>query len=88
MADQNATEIKSTRIVEGSATVTFPGIAAVFYNPVQQFNRDLSICVLKEFVSSQEITTGPSQSKKSKLSGNERGEGVTVLEALAASGLR
>ena len=30
-----------TSISEGEAKVTFPGVKDVFYNPVQEFNRDL-----------------------------------------------
>lgn len=33
---------------EGSAKINFPK-GKVFYNPVQQFNRDLSIAVIKTF---------------------------------------
>lgn len=30
-----------TSVVEGKASVQFPGVKDVFYNPVQEFNRDL-----------------------------------------------
>lgn len=30
-----------TSVNEGRADVTFPGVKDVFYNPVQEFNRDL-----------------------------------------------
>lgn len=33
---------------EGSAKINFPK-GKVFYNPVQQFNRDLSIAVIRTF---------------------------------------
>lgn len=35
-------------IKEGSAEIR--GKGQVFYNPVQEFNRDLSICVLSTFI--------------------------------------
>lgn len=38
-------EIKIVK--EGSATVNFP--KEVFYNPVQEFNRDLTICMINTF---------------------------------------
>ncbi|XP_014118292.1 PREDICTED: tRNA (guanine(26)-N(2))-dimethyltransferase [Pseudopodoces humilis] len=38
-----------TLITEGSATIAFPGGNEVFYNPVQEFNRDLTCAVLTEF---------------------------------------
>ncbi len=34
---------------EGSATIVFQNANEVFYNPVQEFNRDLSILALKTF---------------------------------------
>lgn len=38
-------------VKEGSATILFPAAGEVFYNPVQEFNRDLSIAVLNHFSS-------------------------------------
>ena len=37
-------------VKEGKAAVLYPVTEAVFYNPVQQFNRDLSILTIKEFL--------------------------------------
>ena len=46
MADkENLTEVK-----EGRAVVLYPDSESVFYNPVQKFNRDLSILAIKEFL--------------------------------------
>ncbi|KAI5618656.1 tRNA (guanine(26)-N(2))-dimethyltransferase isoform X1 [Silurus asotus] len=39
-----------TLVKEGRASVLFPGANEVFYNPVQEFNRDLTCAVLTEFV--------------------------------------
>lgn len=36
-------------VKEGTATILFPAGGEVFYNPVQEFNRDLSIAVLNHF---------------------------------------
>ncbi|XP_061472676.1 tRNA (guanine(26)-N(2))-dimethyltransferase [Rhineura floridana] len=107
-----------TLITEGKAKIIFPSANEVFYNPVQEFNRDLTCAVLTEFVRLQLSSKGisiavPGEEKASKvivdLSTEERenafeqpdqeehraagvGEvcqdGVRVLEALAASGLR
>jgi tRNA (guanine26-N2/guanine27-N2)-dimethyltransferase len=52
---------------------------AVFYNPVQQFNRDVSIHVMNNF---HELV------KEEKQSRGHAYEGLYALEALAATGLR
>uniref|UniRef100_A0A336K6H1 tRNA (guanine(26)-N(2))-dimethyltransferase n=1 Tax=Culicoides sonorensis TaxID=179676 RepID=A0A336K6H1_CULSO len=70
-------------IKEGSAEIR--GKGQVFYNPVQEFNRDLSICVLSTFINEW------AKSKDKQLKGNvgEKDEnGITILEALSATGLR
>ena len=64
-----------TVVTEGRAEVLFPSRTDVFYNPVQEFNRDLSISVIQAHVDRPEVT-------------EKVPEGVRVLEALAASGLR
>ncbi|KAF8475742.1 N2,N2-dimethylguanosine tRNA methyltransferase-domain-containing protein [Kalaharituber pfeilii] len=38
-----------TAITEGKATILFPGGGEVFYNPIQNFNRDLSVLAIKCF---------------------------------------
>lgn len=38
-------------IQEGQATISITGNQEVFYNPVQEYNRDLSIAVIKTFLS-------------------------------------
>ena len=63
---RNANEINETR-------------GAVFYNPVQEFNRDMSILAINEF---NEML------KEEKARKNKEHEGIKVLEALAATGLR
>lgn len=63
-------------ITEGSATihVTNAKSTDVFYNPVQQFNRDMSIAVINQFAKDRE-------------SEGQKG-GLKILEALSATGLR
>merc|ERR1719391_1556855 len=36
-------------VKEGSAEILFPSAKDVFYNPVQEFNRDLTVAVIKKF---------------------------------------
>jgi tRNA G26 N,N-dimethylase Trm1 len=63
---RNADDVNATR-------------GAVFYNPVQEFNRDISILAINEF---NQIL---SEEKAAK---GKKHEGIKVLEALAATGLR
>lgn len=113
-----------TLITEGKAKIIFPSANEVFYNPVQEFNRDLTCAVITEFarlkLSSKGIQLSvPGEENASKvvvdLSKGDRDDdqeqsptqnqpdqeehkvaavgevcqdGLRVLEALAASGLR
>mmetsp|Transcript_10200 Transcript_10200/g.13981 ORF Transcript_10200/g.13981 Transcript_10200/m.13981 type:complete len:80 (-) Transcript_10200:1406-1645(-) len=52
---------------------------AVFYNPVQEFNRDISILAIREF---EKIL------KEERTAKGKAHDGISVLEALAATGLR
>nr|XP_012807664.2 tRNA (guanine(26)-N(2))-dimethyltransferase [Jaculus jaculus] len=40
-------------VAEGRATIVFPSANEVFYNPVQEFNRDLTCAVITEFARTQ-----------------------------------
>ena len=73
------TTSETESITEGSTTiyVTNAKSTDVFYNPVQQFNRDMSIAVINQFVKDRE------NDEVFK----EKG-GLTILEALSATGLR
>ncbi|XP_074059636.1 tRNA (guanine(26)-N(2))-dimethyltransferase [Macrotis lagotis] len=106
-----------TVISEGAARIVFPNSNEVFYNPVQEFNRDLTCAVITEFARIQLLSKGiqievPGEEKLQKvivnLAESEEGsmepssrdqprtatvgnvceEGLSVLEGLAASGLR
>ena len=46
MNDKNVGSNEFTTVTEGKATILFPK-DQVFYNPVQQFNRDLSVAVIR-----------------------------------------
>ncbi|XP_018335264.1 probable tRNA (guanine(26)-N(2))-dimethyltransferase isoform X2 [Agrilus planipennis] len=77
------------RIKEGTASITTFG--SVFYNPVQEFNRDLSISVINVYIQ-QILNTKNSITKEGNPSlvenKSEVEPDITILEALAASGLR
>lgn len=53
---------------------------AVFYNKAQVVNRDLSVCVLETFAKMR--------AEESRRKGGVGEDGITVLEALSATGLR
>lgn len=71
-------------IKEGRAEIV--GKGHVFYNPVQEFNRDLSICVLTTFA--KEWSKRKGIDLKENPDGEKDENGITILEALSATGLR
>nr|CAI5836983.1 unnamed protein product [Callosobruchus analis] len=79
-SNSNGTPIKV--ISEGSATISTSG--AVFYNPVQEFNRDISIAVISTFVNNYKEEL---KAAKGQQAGTENNK-LTILEALSATGLR
>lgn len=40
--EECASEAQETTVTEGAAKIAFPSANEVFYNPVQEFNRDLT----------------------------------------------
>merc|ERR1719226_356171 len=60
---------------EGEAEIHFKSKSDAFYNPVQEFNRDMSIAAIRQFL-------------KRYSAEEKRTDNITVLEALSASGLR
>lgn len=79
------------KVTEGKATIIFPadGQRDVFYNPIQQFNRDITITAIKTWeqlylnpsCNNKETDSEESIAKKTKKS-------FTIFEGLAATGLR
>lgn len=67
-------------IKEGQASLQVP--KTVFYNPVQEFNRDLSVLVLRTYLK-HDVWHHKSEEKHVKARG-----GMKILDALSASGLR
>uniref|UniRef100_A0A8C9PP16 tRNA (guanine(26)-N(2))-dimethyltransferase n=1 Tax=Spermophilus dauricus TaxID=99837 RepID=A0A8C9PP16_SPEDA len=49
---------QETTVTEGAAKIVFPSSNEVFYNPVQEFNRDLTCAVITEFARIQLGTKG------------------------------
>lgn len=66
-------------IKEGKTSIYQP--QTVFYNPAQEFNRDLSVLVLDTFLENELWK----RSKKARKLANKK---LTILDALSASGLR
>ncbi|KAK7870637.1 hypothetical protein R5R35_009133 [Gryllus longicercus] len=83
-------------IQEGKAEILIPESKNVFYNPVQEFNRDLSIAALtvlaKEHFQKLEEKKIEEVSNKTEMSNEIGGEvhkdGIVIIEALSATGLR
>ncbi|XP_076546981.1 tRNA (guanine(26)-N(2))-dimethyltransferase [Osmia lignaria lignaria] len=75
----NETSTPPSTITEGKAEILVNN-TNVFYNPVQEFNRDLSVLALMTYV--KDKTEQVLETNKDKLTG------ITLLEALSATGLR
>jgi tRNA (guanine26-N2/guanine27-N2)-dimethyltransferase len=75
-------------ITEGSAKIFEEG--NVFYNPVQEFNRDISISVLNTFLEIYRKEPEAKNPRKDKQPQKTEGtrKKIRILEALSATGLR
>jgi tRNA (guanine26-N2/guanine27-N2)-dimethyltransferase len=69
-------------VQEGKAKVLFPSQKDVFYNPVQEFNRDLSIAVIKLHARQQRRTREGAEEELKP--GVKDEQGITILEVGAA----
>lgn len=81
---------KVRTVSEGKAQILVTN-ERVFYNPVQEFNRDLSIAVLTIFAKDRFNEAQQKLEKVGKISTPQDAEGqkgITILEALSATGLR
>ncbi|PFH36858.1 putative tRNA (guanine(26)-N(2))-dimethyltransferase [Besnoitia besnoiti] len=93
---EDETQTSSDFIREGLVRIMSTGDNEVFYNPVQVFNRDLSIMVIKVFALQQrqeiqrrgEKTAARAQQEGKAAPAPLKFEGLNVLEPLAATGLR
>ncbi|KAL0083090.1 N2,N2-dimethylguanosine tRNA methyltransferase [Phycomyces blakesleeanus] len=89
-------------VTEGKATILFPKSNEVFYNPVQEFNRDMSIAAIRTWSEifmeekkqriEKKLAKAKTEEEKQiiekKLADYIDTKGFNILEALAASGLR
>lgn len=87
-------------VKEGKAEILFPKKETVFYNPIQQFNRDLSVTCIKAWdnLYGQKIHAEDMKHKNKKRRKLSDGQSVDstendenyikILEALSATGLR
>eukprot|EP00123_Amoebidium_parasiticum_P015566 comp23035_c2_seq2/m.36836 comp23035_c2_seq2/g.36836 ORF comp23035_c2_seq2/g.36836 comp23035_c2_seq2/m.36836 type:complete len:553 (-) comp23035_c2_seq2:78-1736(-) len=87
-------------IVEGQARALFPESGEVFYNPVQEFNRDLSTAVIRtweELYYQEKLQTAEKKAQHramrekkdiSEVPRQEVKRGISILEGLSATGLR
>ncbi|KAK7010097.1 tRNA (guanine(26)-N(2))-dimethyltransferase [Biomphalaria glabrata] len=87
-----------TEVTEGRATILLP--ESVFYNPVQEYNRDLTIAIISEFAAqhlakvsadknvSQDTPESCTQQTETLVPGKKYDNGITIFEGLSASGLR
>ncbi|XP_035695287.1 tRNA (guanine(26)-N(2))-dimethyltransferase-like [Branchiostoma floridae] len=112
-SDQTAVSPSDYTIVkEGKAEILFPNKNKVFYNPVQEFNRDLTVAVIslfaeeqlkkkgvsvggigleqsdKERLATDDLPTGSQDNTDMVQAGEKCQDGITILEALSATGLR
>ncbi|CAL7938563.1 unnamed protein product [Xylocopa violacea] len=72
-------KLDSTIIKEGEAEILVDDVN-VFYNPVQEFNRDLSVAVLTTYIKNRNEEAVKANAEEQK--------GIALLEALSATGLR
>lgn len=79
-ANHESTKLVFKLIKEGKAQLKVP--QTVFYNPVQEFNRDLSVLIVRTF-----LKHNVWHHKKEEMFVKSRG-GLNILDALSASGLR
>lgn len=85
-----------TVVTEGKADILFPKQEEVFYNPIQQFNRDLSVTCIRAWDNlygsklKSHRHRKHNETKRRKLNPDEQGDDryITILEALSATGLR
>lgn len=73
------------KITEGKASILFPKGNKVFYNPIQQYNRDISILGIRAW---SRMFEEENLAKQKSSSPGESAPYIEIIEALSASGLR
>lgn len=76
-------EAPLSKITEGSATILFPEGNKVFYNPIQQFNRDISILGIRAW--SQLFEQEQSKSKRSRPNQHVKTQELNTSDTTEAS---
>lgn len=56
--EERSPAAQETMVTEGAAQIAYPSANEVFYNPVQEFNRDLTCAVITEFARIQLAAKG------------------------------
>lgn len=88
----NIDGIEYVPVQEGKAIILAPKEEKVFYNPIQQFNRDLSVMAIKAWSQLyMESKAGQKENKRRKLDDSTEPSNkpfINILEALSATGLR
>ncbi|XP_045156432.2 tRNA (guanine(26)-N(2))-dimethyltransferase-like [Mercenaria mercenaria] len=100
--DMEGLSTKFQLVKEGKAKIIQP--TSVFYNPVQEFNRDLTIAIISEFAEEHVKQVKEKRRKRwlkenpdkeyiedeeeALTAGEQHSDGLKILEGLSASGLR
>lgn len=99
-SNHNSINLEDFNVVkEGKAEILFPKKDTVFYNPIQQFNRDLSVCCIKAWdqlyrenrlkkVNKRSSEAEPLEKRRKINDDDDNRRYMKILEALSATGLR
>ncbi|OMJ16122.1 tRNA (guanine(26)-N(2))-dimethyltransferase [Smittium culicis] len=91
VSEQFKLEDRYNVVTEGQAKVLMPKENEVFYNPIQQFNRDMSIQAINSWrlmYNQEKLEKIKRKTKNPDAVLPENQSKIKILEALAASGLR
>lgn len=87
MSQPSSSVTEFETITEGKCSMRYPKGNTVFYNPVQQFNRDISTLGIRAW--SELYEQDPKFNKKKRpIDGDQPKPYIDILEALSASGIR
>lgn len=75
-------------IAEGKSVVLAPKEDKVFYNPIQQFNRDLLVMGIRAWTEMYQATKEGAREGRKRSSDGQQQPFLRILEALSATGLR
>lgn len=75
----------SHKVIEGKALITFPNSNEVFYNPVQVFNRDVSVACIHVFKEDLFPQTVKYEKKKKQKTNNNDNKNTDVSQTEQSS---